>query len=57
LLQCRNPTLREVWGRHSHSRKWDLGVFWDSRKLKTQLQGTKHLALKCSLYHWKGLEV
>ncbi len=27
---CRNPTLREVWGRHSHSRKWDLGVLRDS---------------------------
>ncbi len=29
---CRNPTLREVWGNHSHSRKWDLGVLQDSRK-------------------------
>jgi hypothetical protein len=54
---CRNPTLKEVWGRHSHSRKWDLGVFRDSQKLITQLQGSKHLASKCSLYCWKGLEV
>jgi len=46
---CRNPILREVWGRHSHSRKWDLGIFRDSRKLRARLQ--------CSLYHWKGLEV
>ncbi len=46
---CRNPTLREVWGRHSHSRKWE--------KFKTWLQGSKHSALKCSLYRWKGLKV
>jgi len=24
---------------------------------KARLQGSKHLALKCSLYRWKGLEV
>jgi hypothetical protein len=24
MARCRNPTLREVWGRHSHSRKWEL---------------------------------
>jgi hypothetical protein len=54
---CRNPTLREVWGRHSHSRKWDLKVLWDFRKLRVRLQGPKHLALMCSLYRWKGLEV
>ncbi len=55
-LWCRNPTLREVWGRHSHSRNGDLGVLRDSQKFRTQLQGSKHLALKCSLYRWKGLE-
>jgi hypothetical protein len=55
--QCRNPTLRELWGHHSHSLKWDLGVLRDSQKLRVQLQGSKHLALKHSLYHWKGLEV
>ncbi len=54
--QCRNPTLREVWGRHSHSRNGDLGVLWDSQKFRIRLQGSKHLALKCSLYCWKGLE-
>jgi hypothetical protein len=54
---CRNPTLMEVWGHRSHSRKWDLGVLRDSRKFRTQLQGSKHLALKCSLYRWKGLKV
>jgi hypothetical protein len=24
IEHCRNPILREVWGRHSHSRKWEL---------------------------------
>jgi hypothetical protein len=56
LAVCRNPTLREVWGRHSHSRKWDLRVLRDSRKLRVRLQGSKHLNLRCSLYRWKGLE-
>jgi len=54
---CCFPTLREVWGRHSYSRKWNLGVLWDSRKFKTQLQESKHLALRCSLYYGTGLEV
>jgi len=53
---CRNPIFREVWGCHSHSRKLDLGVLRDSRKLRTRLQGSKHLALRCFLYHWKVLE-
>jgi hypothetical protein len=46
-----------MWGRHSHSWKWDLGVFQDSQKFRTRLHGSKHLALRCSLYCWKGLEV
>jgi hypothetical protein len=45
-----------MWGWHSHSRNGDLGVLLDSRKLRVQLQGSKHLALKFSLYCWKGLE-
>jgi len=56
-LKCRNPTLREVWGRHSHSQKWDLGVLRDSQKFRARLQGSKHLALRRSLYCWRGLEV
>jgi hypothetical protein len=50
------PHFEGVWGWHSHSQNEDLGVLWDSRKLRTRLQGSKHLALRCSLYHWKGLE-
>jgi hypothetical protein len=36
---------------------WELGVLRDSRKLKAWLQGSKHLALGCSWYHWKYLEM
>jgi len=51
VTRRRNPTLRELWGRHLHSRKWDLGVLRDSQKFRAWLQGSKHLALKRSLYH------
>jgi len=44
-----------MWGRHSHSRKWDLWVLRDFRKFRTRLQGSKHLALRCSLYLGKVL--
>jgi hypothetical protein len=43
--KCHNPTLKECED-DSHF-----------QKLKVQLQGPKHFALRCSLYHWKGLEV
>ncbi len=56
MVFCHNPTLREVWGRHSHSRKWDLKVLRDSQKFRVRLQGSKHLALRCSLYRWKALK-
>jgi hypothetical protein len=42
---------------NSHSRKWEFGVLRDSQKLRRRFEEPKHLALKCSLYHWKGLEV
>jgi hypothetical protein len=54
---CHNPTLRQVWGWNSQLQKWELKVFWDFRKFRVWSQGSKHLALKCSLYRWKGLEV
>ncbi len=38
-----------MWGRHSHSRKWDLGVLRDSQKLRTRLQRSKHLALNLDI--------
>jgi hypothetical protein len=50
---CRNPTLRQVWGWNSHSQKWELGVLRDSWKFRAWFQGSTHLALKCSLYRWK----
>jgi hypothetical protein len=51
------PHFEGVWRWHSHSRNGDLWVLRDSRKLRVRLQGSKHLALRCYLYHWKGLEV
>jgi len=56
-VTCRNPTLRQMWGWDSHSQKWELGVLRDSCNFRAQLQRSKHLALKCSLNRWKGLEV
>jgi hypothetical protein len=57
IIICRNPTLRQVWGWDSHSQKWELGVLRDSRNFRAQLQRSKHLALRCYLHCWKGLEV
>jgi len=37
-------------------KSWRLGVFRDSRMLRARQQGAKHLALRCSWCHWKGLE-
>jgi hypothetical protein len=58
LLLCflSQPHFEGMWGWHSHSRNGDLRVFQDSQKLRTRLQGSKKLILKCSLYRWKGLE-
>jgi hypothetical protein len=44
-------------GEDSHSRNGSLGVHWDSQTFKEWLQGSKHLALRSSLYHWKTIEV
>jgi hypothetical protein len=37
-------------------KKWGFGVLQDSRMFRAQQQGPKHLALRCSWCHWKGLE-
>ncbi len=34
--------------------KWGLG---SPRNFRVGLQGSKHLALGCSLYHWKAMKV
>jgi hypothetical protein len=46
-----------VWGWHSHSQKGDLGVLRDSQNFRVQWQGSKHLALRRSSWHWKIIEV
>jgi hypothetical protein len=37
-------------------KRWGFGVLRDSRMFRAQQQGSKHLALRCSWCHWKGLE-
>jgi hypothetical protein len=37
--------------------KMGVGVLLDSQKFRRRLKGSKHFALRCSLYRWKGLEV
>jgi hypothetical protein len=51
------PYFERMWGWNSHSRNEDLGVLRDSQNFIVQLQGSKHLALGCSLYHWKVIKV
>jgi hypothetical protein len=55
-LLCRNPTLGEVGGWNSPSQSWGFGVLRDSRMFRVRQQGPKHLTLRCSWCHWKGLE-
>ncbi len=49
------PILRECEDENSHSRNGNLGVHLGSRNFRKRLQGSKHLALGSSLYHWKDL--
>jgi hypothetical protein len=37
-------------------KKWGFGVLRDSRMFRARQQGPKHLALRCSWCHWKGIE-
>jgi hypothetical protein len=53
---CRNPTLAKCRGESQHSQSWGLGVLRDSRMFRVRQQGPKHLALRCSWFHWKVLE-
>jgi len=53
---CRNPTLAKCEGEAQHSQSWGFGVLQDSRMFRARQQGPKHLALRCSWCHWKGLK-
>jgi hypothetical protein len=50
------PPLLEECEDDSHSRNGDLGVLRVSWNFRVRLQGSKHLALGCSLYRWKALK-
>ncbi len=53
---CRNSTLAKCGGESQHFQSWGFGVLRDSRMFRLRQQGPKHLALRCSWCHWKGLE-
>ncbi len=53
---CRNPTLAKCGGEAQHFQSWGFEVLRDSRMFRARQQGPKHLALRCSWCHWKGLE-
>jgi hypothetical protein len=54
--ECCNPTLAKCGGEAQHFQSWGFGILRDSRMFRVRQQGPKHLALKCSWCHWKGLE-
>ncbi len=55
-IMCRNPTLAKCGGEAQHFQSWGFGILRDSRMFRVRQQGPKHLALRCSWCHWKGLE-
>jgi len=50
------PTLAKCGGEAQHFQSWGFGVLSDSRMFRIQQQGPKHLTLRFSWCHWKGLE-
>ncbi len=50
------PLLEECEDEIHTPEMGDLGVHQDFRNFNVQLQGSKHLTLGCSLYHWKAIE-
>jgi hypothetical protein len=67
-VECRNPSFgrecERVWKSvrmKTHTPKWapilGVGVLVDSRTFRELLQGSKHLALRTTLYHWKVIQM
>jgi hypothetical protein len=50
------PHLAKCGGETQHLQSWGFGVLWDSWMFRARQQGPKHLRLRCSWGHWKGLE-
>jgi hypothetical protein len=48
--------LAKCGGEAQHFQSWGFGVLSDSRMFRIQQQGPKHLTLRFSWCHWKGLE-
>ncbi len=57
LLRIVATPLLEECDDDTHSRNGDLGVLRDSRNFRVRWQGSKHLVLRRSSYHWKAIEV
>jgi hypothetical protein len=53
-------SAKECEGMNPHTPKWaptlGIGISMDSQIFKKQLQGSKPIGLKSSLYHWKTLK-
>ncbi len=56
LWTLSQPHFGQLWGWNSHSQSWGLGILRVSRIFRVRQQGPKHLVLKSSWCHWKGLE-
>jgi hypothetical protein len=54
-------SVGECEGMDPHAPKWTptlgVGVSMDSWIFGAPFQGSKHIGLKSSLYHWKALEI
>jgi hypothetical protein len=54
--QVLQPYFGQVWGWSPTLGKSGFEILWDSWMFRARQQGPKHLALRCSWCHWKGLE-
>jgi hypothetical protein len=56
IICVATPLWPKCGGEAQHFQSWGFGVLRDSRMFRARQQGPKHLALRCSWCHWKGLE-
>jgi hypothetical protein len=57
MFTCRNPTLPKCEDETHTPKVGDLESSGTPEPLELNSRGSKHLALGCFLYQWKGLEV
>jgi len=56
VLFVATPLWPSVGVKPNTWKSWRFGVLWNSRMFRARQQGPKHLALRCSWCHCKGLE-